>query len=888
MSLKTEEIFLIDGSAYIFRAYHAMGGLSNSKGFPTGAIFGFTNMLMKTLRDKSPSRIAVVFDAPGPTFRHEKYPLYKANRPEAPQDLVIQIPKILELVRAYRLPMISVAGFEADDVIATLTRQAKLLKWNVIIVSADKDLTQLVSEGVVMWDPQKDTLYDEKGVQEKFGVLPAQMLDFLSLVGDSSDNIPGVRGIGPKTATNLIHEFGSLKGIYDQLEKISKPKLREALKTNRDNAFLSRELAKLDEEVSLDTDIKELLIVEPDNEGLRHIFREFEFKRLLDDLPAVKNLDFSGYKTVQTLDELQKIISEIKQSGIFAVDLETTSLAPVSAKIVGISLCAKQGRPYYIPVGHNEGLQLPKKETLAILKSVLEDPGIGKVGQNIKYDLIVFRGEGIDIRGIAFDTMLASYLLDPARRGHSLDDLAEIYLQHKMIPITDLIGAGKRQTSFAEVDVERASEYSCEDADVTFRVASLMVPRLREAGLMDLLSNIEIPIISVLADMEIKGVLVDSDYLRQLSIEFGESLKLIEQSIFTLAGQQFNINSTQQVGEILFKKLGLKGTKKTKTGLSTSLAVLEELAFEHELPKKILEYRSIFKLKSTYADSLVNLVNPNTGRIHTSYNQAVAATGRLSSSDPNLQNIPIRTPEGRKIRKAFVPEKGYVLVAADYSQIELRIMAHLSGDKRLLEAFASGEDIHSITAASVFGLPIELVTSEMRRKAKEINFGIIYGMGAFKLSNQIGVSLKVAKQYLEDYYQTYSGVKEFMETAPDDASRVGFVTTILGRKRYLPDLTNPNKMAQQAARRIAINTTMQGSAADLMKLAMINVHSRLKTEKLPANLILQVHDELVLEAREDHLEAAINLLKFEMEHAYELSVPLVVDVSFGQNWDEAH
>ena len=888
MSLKTEEIFLIDGSAYIFRAYHAMGGLSNSKGFPTGAIFGFTNMLMKTLRDKSPSRIAVVFDAPGPTFRHEKYPLYKANRPEAPQDLVIQIPKILELVRAYRLPMISVAGFEADDVIATLTRQAKLLKWNVIIVSADKDLTQLVSEGVVMWDPQKDTLYDEKGVQEKFGVLPTQMLDFLSLVGDSSDNIPGVRGIGPKTATNLIHEFGSLKGIYDQLEKISKPKLREALKTNRDNAFLSRELAKLDEEVSLDTDIKELLIVEPDNEGLRHIFREFEFKRLLDDLPAVKNLDFSGYKTVQTLDELQKIISEIKQSGIFAVDLETTSLAPVSAKIVGISLCAKQGRPYYIPVGHNEGLQLPKKETLAILKSVLEDPGIDKVGQNIKYDLIVFRGEGIDIRGIAFDTMLASYLLDPARRGHSLDDLAEIYLQHKMIPITDLIGAGKRQTSFAEVDVERASEYSCEDADVTFRVASLMVPRLREAGLMDLLSNIEIPIISVLADMEIKGVLVDSDYLRQLSIEFGESLKLIEQSIFNLAGQQFNINSTQQVGEILFKKLGLKGTKKTKTGLSTSLAVLEELAFEHELPKKILEYRSIFKLKSTYADSLVNLVNPNTGRIHTSYNQAVAATGRLSSSDPNLQNIPIRTPEGRKIRKAFVPEKGYVLVAADYSQIELRIMAHLSGDKRLLEAFASGEDIHSITAASVFGLPIELVTSEMRRKAKEINFGIIYGMGAFKLSNQIGVSLKVAKQYLEDYYQTYSGVKEFMERAPDDASRVGFVTTILGRKRYLPDLTNPNKMAQQAARRIAINTTMQGSAADLMKLAMINVHSRLKTEKLPANLILQVHDELVLEAREDHLEAAINLLKFEMEHAYELSVPLVVDVSFGQNWDEAH
>ncbi|MGC8659089.1 MAG: DNA polymerase I [Desulfomonilaceae bacterium] len=888
MNSNTDEIFLIDGSAYIFRAYHAMGGLSNSKGFPTGAIFGFTNMLMKTLRDKNPSRIAVVFDAPGPTFRHEKYPLYKANRPQAPQDLVIQIPRILDLVRAYKLPMISVEGFEADDVIATLTEQAKLLGWNVIIVSADKDLTQLVSRGVVMWDPQKDALHDEAGVKEKFGVLPSQMLDFLSLVGDSSDNIPGVRGIGPKTATNLINEFGSLEEIYDKLGKISKPKLRETLESHRDNAFLSRELVKLDDHVSLDTDIKELLIVDPDTESLRQMFREYEFKRLLDDLPAVKTLDFSGYKTVRSLEELQAIISEIQQRGIFAVDLETTSLAPVSAKIVGISLCAKEGRPYYIPVGHCRGPQLPKNETLDLLKPVLENPEISKVGQNIKYDLIVFRGEGIDIRGITCDTMLASYLLDPARRGHSLDDLAEIYLQHKMIPITDLIGSGKKQISFAEVDIERASEYSCEDADVTFRIAQFMIPRLRDAGLADLLTNIEIPIISVLADMEIKGVLVDSDYLKQLSLEFGDNLKRIEQDIFDLAGQEFNINSTQQVGEILFKKLGLKGTKKTKTGLSTSLAVLEDLALEHELPKKILEYRSIFKLKSTYADSLVNLVNPETGRIHTSYNQAVAATGRLSSSDPNLQNIPIRTQEGRKIRKAFVPENGHVLVGADYSQIELRIMAHLSGDKRLLEAFTSGEDIHSITAASVFGLPIELVTPEMRRKAKEINFGIIYGMGAFKLSNQIGVSLKVAKQYLEDYYQTYSGVREFMEKAPDDASRVGFVTTILGRKRYLPDLTNPNKVAQQAARRIAINTTMQGSAADLMKLAMINVHNRLKREKLPANLILQVHDELVLEVREDHVDVAVKLLKFEMEHAYELSVPLVVDVSVGRNWDEAH
>ncbi len=888
MGKTNEEIYLIDGSAYIFRAYHAMGGLSNSKGFPTGAIFGFTNMIMKTLKDKSPNRIAVIFDAPGPTFRHEMYPLYKANRPEAPQDLIVQIPKILELVQAYRLPMLSIAGYEADDIIATLTQKARSLNWGVVIVSADKDLTQLVCDGVAMWDPQKDALYDAKGVKDKFGVLPEQILDYLSLVGDSSDNIPGVRGIGPKTAANLIQDFGSLQQIYDQMDRITKPKLRESLVTNRDKAFLSHDLAKLDEDVPIDVDIENLVMLEPNQELLREMFREFEFKRLLDDLPAVKNLDFSGYKTVRTLQELPAIISEIKTRGRFAVDLETTSIAPVWAELVGISLCAKEGKPYYLPVGHIKGPQLPKGETLAMLKPILEDPAISKIGQNIKYDMIVLKNEGVNLQGVACDTMLASYLLDPSRRGHSLDDLAEIYLEHKMIPITDLIGTGKKQISFAEVEIDQASEYSCEDADVTFRLATIMTPRLKETGLQDLFLNVELPVISVLTDMELTGVRIDSDYLKKLSIEFGENLKQIEREIYDLAGEEFNINSTQQVGEILFNKLGLKGTKKTKTGLSTSLAVLEELAFQHELPKKILEYRSIFKLKSTYADSLVNLVNPRTGRIHTSYNQAVAATGRLSSSDPNLQNIPIRTPEGRKIRKAFVPDKNHVFIAADYSQIELRIMAHLSQDKRLLEAFDSGEDIHSITAASVFGLPLSLVTPEMRRKAKEINFGIIYGMGAFKLSNQIGVSLKVARQYLEDYYLTYAGVKKYMEEVPDEASRIGFVTTILGRKRFLPDLTNPNKVAQQAARRIAINTTMQGSAADLMKVAMINVHKRLEAENLPVKLILQVHDELVLEAHENHVDAAINLLRFEMEHAYELSVPLVVDVSVGNNWDEAH
>ena len=888
MGKAKEKILLIDGSAYIFRAYHAMGGLSNSKGFPTGAVLGFTNMLMKTLKDMRPERIAVIFDAPGPTFRLQKYAAYKANRPQAPEDLVIQIPKILELVEAYKLPMISISGYEADDIIATLTKRAESLDWNVVIISADKDLTQLVSSTVSMWDPQKDFIYDSKGVFDKFGVLPGQILDYLSLVGDSSDNIPGVRGIGPKTACGLLNEFGSLREIYNQIERISKQKLRESLIENRDNAFLSQELATLEENVPIEVDIESLVPGSPDSEKLRGIFKDLEFKRLLDGLPSTKNLDFSKYRTITDLGELREVINEIAAKGRFAVDVETTSLSPVSAQLVGISLCAEPGEACYIPVGHAIGVQVPKSEALELLRTVLENHEIEKIGQNIKYDLIVFRNEGVDIKEIACDTMIASYLLDAGRRGHSLADLAEIYLEHRMIPISDLIGTGKNQISFAEVEIDRATEYAAEDADVTLRVASIMEPRLKNEELETLFRNVELPLISVLADMESVGVRVDTDYLTKLSDEFAQILKEIELDIYNLAGEKFNINSTQQVGEILFNKLGLKGTKKTKTGLSTSVSVLEELAVENELPRRILDYRSIYKLKSTYSDSLVNLVNPKTGRIHTSYNQAVAATGRLSSSDPNLQNIPIRTPEGRKIRKAFVPKENNVFIAADYSQIELRIMAHLSQDPRLLEAFDSGEDIHSITATSVFGLPLPLVTSEMRRKAKEINFGIIYGMGAFKLSGQIGVSLKIAKKYLEEYYETYSGVKRYMDEVPEIASRVGFVTTLLGRKRYLHDLTNPNKVAQQAARRMAINTTIQGSAADLMKLAMINVHNRLSKEDLGAKLILQVHDELVVESESQDIETATAILKFEMENAYKLSVPLVVDVSVGRNWDEAH
>jgi len=888
MSKKKEVIYLIDGSSYIYRAYHTTGTLSNSKGFPTGAIFGFTNMLVKTLKDKQPKRIAVVFDSKGPTFRHEKYPDYKANRPPMPEDLRVQIPRIHEMVEAFRLPLVSIDGFEADDIIATITTIAEERGWEVVIISGDKDLMQLVGEDVQMWDPQRDQVYDSSAVKKKFGVAPERLLDLFALMGDSSDNIPGVPGVGQKTAAGLIDEFDSLDGLYSSIDRVTQKRVRENLVNNKDKALLSRELVCLDHEAPLQKDLEDLVAADQDTDRLRRLFKEFEFKRQLDDLPPEKTLDFGGYVTIVRMEDLVALLGKMKQVGRFAIDLETTSQEPVRAELVGISLCCESGNAAYIPVSHTGGMQLPKKEVIEALRPLVEDQGIEKIGQNIKYDMIVLKKEGVEIRGIGCDTMIASYLLDPSRRGHSLDDLAQIFLGHRMIPIKELIGTGKSQILFSEVEIPRAAEYSCEDADATFRIAEILYPKIEKEGLGKLFRDVELPLIPVLVEMELAGVRIDTIYLKELSFEFGKMLRSMEGEIYDLAGEEFNINSPKQLADLLFNKLGLKPVKKTKTGPSTAVEVLEELAQQHDLPRKILDYRSIFKLKSTYVDALPAMVNPRTGRIHTSYNQAVAATGRLSSSDPNLQNIPIRSTEGRKIRRAFVPDRGYLFVSADYSQIELRVVAHITGDDRLREAFSSGEDIHAITAASIFGTPPGHVTPEMRRKAKEINFGIIYGMGPFKLAGQIGVGLKMARQYLEDYYATYSGVKRFMDELPEKAAKDGFVTTLLGRKRFLPDLNNPNKVAQQAARRVAINTTVQGSAADLMKLAMIRVGNAIKAKKLPARMILQVHDELILEVREDASGEAAALLKKEMEGVYPLGVPLVVDTATGKNWDEAH
>jgi DNA polymerase-1 len=845
-------------------------------------------MINKTLKDKDPKRLAVVFDAKGPTFRHELFHEYKANRPAMPDELAEQISMIHDLIQAYSLPSLSKTGFEADDIVATLVKEAGKRSWKVVIVSGDKDLMQLVGDNVIMWDPQADKEYTPAEVEKKFGVGPDKLLDLLAMVGDTSDNVPGVPGVGLKTASSLLKEYESLDEILESADEITPARARNSLVKNRDTALLSRDLIQLRDDVPLDLELEDLVRGDSSVGELERIYQELEFNKLLSELPRTTRLDYSGYSLITGEKELESLIARLREAGSFAVDLETTSERPVWAELVGISFSCEEGVAFYIPVGHEKGDQLDKRRTLELLKPLLEDSSIEKIGQNIKYDIIVLKKEGIELRPLGCDTMIASYLLDSGRRGHSLDDLAQIHLNHKMIPITDLIGTGKSQISFDKTPIEQAMTYSCEDADVTFRVSNKLRPRLTQEGLSELFYEIETPLIPILADMELTGVKVDPFKLKSLSEEFSAILNSTREQIYDLAGENFNINSPKQLASILFERIGLKPVKKTKTGPSTSLDVLEKLALEHSLPQKILDYRSIFKLKSTYVDALSELVNRRTGRIHTSYNQAVAATGRLSSSDPNLQNIPIRSEEGRKIRQAFVPEKDHLFVAADYSQIELRVMAHLSDDERLKEAFANNEDIHAITAASVFGVSTAHVTPDMRRKAKEINFGIIYGMGSYKLAGQIGVGMKMAEKYLQDYYNTYSGVKDYMDRVPRLAAEKGYVTTLMGRRRLLPDINSSNKITRQAAARVAINTTIQGAAADIMKKAMIGVHKRTMDYGPEMRMILQVHDELILEVKDGLGEEASQLLREEMENAVKLTVPLAVETAIGENWDEAH
>ena len=883
---RNDYLYLIDASSYVFRAYFAITGhLSNRRGLPTKAIYGFTNMVWKVLRERRPTYMALVFDAPGPTFRHEMYEAYKANRPEMPADLIPQLPYIKEIGQALGIPILEIEGYEADDIIATLARR---IDHQVVIISGDKDFLQLVSDRVIIWDPMKNIIYDRKAVERRFGLPPEKLLDVMALTGDSSDNIPGVPGIGEKTAIKLIREFGSLEALLERVEEVSRPRLRELLKAHAEAARISKELIRLKDNAPVSLDLSHYRLREPDWPRLRELFRELDFTRLLRELPPEKTISYDDYHLVTSEEELKDLVAQARGAALLVVDLEATDKDPLRAEIVGVALCFSPPKAYYIPVGH-KALTSPDQLSFETVKRhlapLIEDERVPVVGQNIKYDLILLRRQGIELRGLAGDTMVASYLLDPTRRAHNLDDLAQEYLGHKMISYRELVGKGG---SFADVGLEEAKIYACEDAHVTYLLHEKMWPLLKEHSLWPLFMEVEIPLIYVLAEMEIVGVKIDLVYLRELSREFERRLLELEERIYALAGEAFNINSTRRLGSILFDKLGLPRLKKTrkKTGYSTDVEVLEELAALHELPRLVLEYRTLAKLKSTYVDALPRMVNPLDGRLHTSFNQTVTATGRLSSSEPNLQNIPVRGEEGTKIRRAFVPEEGHLLLSADYSQIDLRVLAHYSQDQTLVEAFARGEDIHARTAMEIFGVPREMVTSEMRRVAKTINFGIVYGMSPYGLAKELKIGRREAAAFIERYFERYPGVRDYMQQIVAEAREKGYVATIFGRKRYLPDINSPNRAAREFAERTAINTPIQGSAADIIKLAMIEIHRSIKKEEMPAKMILQVHDELLFEIPEPQVEDVARRIVELMETVVTLRVPLKVNVSWGKSWAE--
>jgi DNA polymerase-1 len=886
-------LYLIDGSAYIYRAYHAIRGLSNSKGLPTNAVFGFTRMLLKLIQDRSPEYVVMLFDAKGPTFRHERYPEYKANRPPMPEDLSVQIPLIKKIVQGFRLPEFEQPGFEADDLIGTLSRMAEAAGFSVIMVTGDKDFIQMVTDKSIIWDPMKDETIDQAAVRQKFGVEPHQMVDVMGLSGDTIDNIPGVPGIGQKTALSLIQAFRSMNELYDQIDSITKKKQKENLVQFKEQAYLSRELVTIKTDVPLECDLKDFMIQAPDNAMLSQLFKELEFRQLQQAFPVQTDLRQKDYAAISNKVQLSDLVARLETSELIALDTETTSQSPMQAELVGFSFSMKPDEAFYIPCGHDypdAPEQLDLNEVLNQLKPVFENPKIKKVGQNIKYDWLVLLRNGVDLQGVIFDTMLASYLINPSKRAHSLDQIALDFLDHKTITYADVVGKGKKDRGFGQVPIEKAIPYACEDADITLLAKNVLQPKLEEIGLFDLFKKVEMPLVPVLMRMEKTGVSVDTEKLRELSKSFEQRLEGLESRIFAVAGEEFNIKSSQQLGYILFEKLKLPVQKKTrkKTGYSTDVNVLTVLARHHELPALILGHRTLAKLKSTYADALANLINPETGRIHTSYNQTVAATGRLSSSDPNLQNIPIRTDDGREIRRAFIPRKGWYLVSADYSQVELRILAHYSDDEILIQAFLDNEDIHARTAAEVFQADPSSIIPELRRQAKAINFGIIYGMSAYGLSQQLEISQKMAKTYIDNYFARYQGVRRYMDHIIKEASRDKKTSTLLGRIRFLPDINSPNRNVRQFAERTAINTPIQGTAADLLKLAMIRIDAAFSEKNLRSAMLLTVHDELVFEVPPDELEEVKTLVKDLMEGVWELKAPLKVNVEWGRNWAEVH
>ncbi len=886
-------LYLIDGSAYIYRAYHAIRSLTNSKGLPTNAVFGFTRMLIKLIEDRSPEYVVMFFDAKGPTFRHEIYQDYKANRPPMPEDLSIQIPYIKEITHGFNMPVIEMQGFEADDLIGTFRYQAEKAGFFVVMVTGDKDFVQLVTDNAVIWDPMKEKTIDINTVRDDFGVEPNQMIDVMALSGDASDNIPGVPGIGPKTALSLIKTFGTVERLYERVHTITKKKQHENLVQYKEQAFLSKKLVKINIDVPVPFNPENFNYKTPDNTRLSKLFKNLEFRQLQQAFPKRSDLSNKNYHAIYDMSALFDLIGRLEAAEMFAIDTETTSKDPMKANLVGLSFSMKPDEAFYIPCAHDypeAPAQLELKKILSQLKPVLENPDIKKIGQNIKYDWMVLKRHGINLAGVIFDTMLASYLINPSKRAHNLDQIALDFLDHKTMTYKEISGKGKKDVSFSKIPLEKAVPYSCEDADITLMAYHVLMPLIERAGLMELYNNVELPLVPVLMNMEMTGVCVDREKLMELSKSFEHQLEQLESMIYSIAGEEFNIRSSQQMGRILFEKLKLPVQKKTKkkTGYSTDVNVLTALADKHELPELILRHRTLAKLKSTYTDALLDLVHPETGRIHTSYNQTVTATGRLSSSDPNLQNIPIRTDEGMEIRKAFVPRKEWILVSADYSQIELRILAHYADDDILIKAFKNDEDIHTRTATEVFQVFPSFVTSELRRQAKVINFGIVYGMSPYGLSKELGISQKMAKTYIDNYFARYKGVKRFVDQTISDARKTQKTSTLLGRIRLLPDINSSNKVVREFAERTAINTPVQGTAADLIKLAMIRVDAAFREGGLNSAMLLSVHDEIVFEVLPEELAFVKVLVKEIMEGIWNLKVPLKVNLSSGDNWAEAH
>jgi DNA polymerase-1 len=882
-------LYLIDGNSYIYRAFYAIRNLSAADGFPTNAIYGFTNMILKILREKNPDYFAIVFDTPAPTKRHEAYEAYKAQRPGMPDDLKIQVPLIKEIINAFNIVTIEKPGYEADDILGVLAKEAEAKGLDVFIVTGDKDMCQVVSPKIKLYDTMKEKVTEVKDVLERFGVEPSRFPEVVALMGDASDNIPGAPGIGEKTAIKLLQEFGSLDNLLNNYKAVKNAKAQKAVAENIEKIKLSRELATIHPDVPLDVSVKDLKQGEPDWHGLLEYFRRFNFSSLMKLLPgeASEESKATEYITVLDKETLKEAIHSISDE--IVIDTETTSTDPVRAELVGISFSADPAKAYYIPLTHSypdAAEQLSKEYVFEKLRPVLEDPKIKKTGHNIKYDLIVLKNEGIYLQGIAFDTMLASYLLNPNKTNHNLENACMDYLGLKKSSYNDVTNKGK--LNFSEVRIEDAAEYSGSDSASTLKLKKYFEPEIEKEELSQLMRDIEVPLIEVLADMEMTGIKIDISLMRKLSSKLASELASIEKRIYFIAGEEFNINSPKQLQEILFEKLGLRTIKKTKTGFSTDAEVLEELALEHELPREIIEFRGLSKLQNTYVDALPKMINPKTGRLHTSFNQTVAATGRLSSSEPNLQNIPARGEWGTRIREAFIAEEGCLLISSDYSQIELRILAHLSGDKKLIEVFKNDGDIHTTTACGLFSVSPKDVTQEMRRRAKVVNFGIVYGMSPFGLSKELGITPAEAKDYIDAYFLQHEGVRRYIDSLIKDVEQKGYAETICGRKRAVPELRSTNKNTKQLGERLAINTPIQGSAADVIKVSMLNIWNRLKKERLKSRMLLQVHDELLFESPEDEKDALASLVREEMENAVKLDVPLKVEIGTGTNWALAH